>query len=400
MYFNYSTGSSSKSILPVLFIFVLFVHSCSSPAAYDATEPYVDGTAIVRQDEVYKQEVIVIPAHLCEEIHYSVYDEFHVAVDTVEKVTRVTVHEHFNEIAIATKVYDPSKEIYIVKKYGLIDRNGKVLIPVIYHRLLREKDIIRANFNDKKGYFDNTGKILIPVEYDMLGPLRANIAPAAKGGKWGFVDLKGTAIVPLVFDSAGFFSEGLATVKKEGMCGVIDKSGKVIIPFKYERVEEYREGLMAVRKDGKWGFIDTTDREIVPLVYHNVVRQEYPDSTTAYGFRDGYAEVQNEYLKVALMNRKGELITGFNYKDIVRTEKKGPRSLGFKPGFFSEGYAIVMDNLWGSARYGFIDSTGAVIVSPKYVEVSPFLEGKAWVKEDANTRGKMINTKGEVIEEE
>lgn len=170
--------------------------------------------------------------------------------------------------------------VRLADKYGVIDLNGNVMIPIIYEVLdafgLKEDKPIMAKYNGKWGYIDVNGNIVIPFIYETAGRFnyfsdnRDLIAPVSQGGKYGYVDVHGNEIVPLQFDFADEFEmssmsyecvhfsiekEYFALIVKDGLLGIIDNSLQadftvfekyIIGNFKYcpyILFDSFREGL-------------------------------------------------------------------------------------------------------------------------------------------------------------
>jgi len=145
----------------------------------------------------------------------------------------------------------------------------------------RELAAVRNNFDEKKwGFIDKTGKVVIPVElYDghtesslprIQYIFSEGLSAILKDGKCGYMDQTGSIVISPEYEYACRFSEGLAGVRKDGKWGFIDKTGKTIIPFEYDcanPVNEmlFSEGLAAVRKDSKFGYIDKTGEAVIPF---------------------------------------------------------------------------------------------------------------------------------------
>lgn len=157
-------------------------------------------------------------------------------------------------------------------------------------------------------------------EQEIIG----NLTPKQdeKSHKWGYVDERGVIIVPYKYDIANPFSEGMARVWLNWKNGYINERGKVVIPLKYKDAKDFSEGLAGVYIESfnytGWGYIERTGKVVIRL--------------------------ESKYSKI---------------------------------GDFSEGFARVVsdDNL-----YGFIDTTGKIVVTPKYEEAGDFSEGLVWVK--------------------
>lgn len=93
--------------------------------------------------------------------------------------------------------------------------------------------------NGKYGIINKKGKVILPIEYDNSG--------------WRSMEY--------------IFSENLAMVEKNGHYGFVNKQGEIVIPLVYESAQHCTEGLIPVQKEGVWGFIDKEGNEVSPFVF-------------------------------------------------------------------------------------------------------------------------------------
>ena len=103
----------------------------------------------------------------------------------------------------------------------------------------------------KYGFIDKSGKVLIEPQFDHARDFSEGFAQVKKDGKYGFIDKSGKVVIEPQFDDAEPFSEGLGKVEKDGNWGFIDKSGKVVIAPQFNNVSYFSEGFAMVKKDGK-----------------------------------------------------------------------------------------------------------------------------------------------------
>lgn len=152
----------------------------------------------------------------------------------------------------------------------------------------------------KHGLIDLNGKMIVPCKYDF--PIehynQYGISKVRREHRYGYIDSLGKEVIPCIYQSVGEWSEGLLDVRNDQKWGYIDPQGKTIIPFKYDIGIMFRDGLarVAVKKDWDYyfGYIDTKGIEVIPLQYSN-----------AKDFEDGVAEVMldGKWVKI---NKKGE----------------------------------------------------------------------------------------------
>lgn len=179
-----------------------------------------------------------------------------------------------------------------------------------------------------------------------------SLIPYRKGDKWGYCNKNRKIIIPCTYANASPFVEGLARVSnKDEKYGFIDSKGKVVIPLKYEWAHSVHNGWIYAEYNSKeWGnvggFIDKTGKEVVPFQL-KVPAVPLPEAYK-YVFSQGLMAVP------------------------WRT----------KPG--------------SKAKYGYIDSTGKLIITPSFNFATKFNNGLALVKLDSTTFG-YINLKGKVL---
>lgn len=125
-------------------------------------------------------------------------------------------------------------------KYGYENKNGEIVIPIIY-------DYADSSFTE------GLAVVALRKEDDSEGIAWEDVMSMAAEGlstpeivsripasfKYGFIDKTGKEVIPLMFDDADSFFEGLACVTIKGKSGFIDKTGKEIIPLTYDSANSF-----------------------------------------------------------------------------------------------------------------------------------------------------------------
>lgn len=219
--------------------------------------------------------------------------------------------------------------------------------------------------NGKAGYIDRTGAIVIPPRFEGYFDFADGLAMASTGrDELVFIDTTGKVVLRPRFDIIREFSEGLAAVnngqkrhpvngliKDPGQWGYIDKTGKLVIPLQFSHAESFSEGLAGVNIGTQGGFIDRTGKLVFSLPLD-----------VSFGFQAGIVLVQHGG-EESYYNRAGHRLP----------TPKLTRGTG-EP--FAEGLAAVrIDEKWG-----YMDTAGAVIIAPAFLEASSFSEGLAAVQ--------------------
>lgn len=127
---------------------------------------------------------------------------------------------------------------------------------------------------DKWGFLDLQGKVVIPIEYDSMRPFSGGLAPVQKDDKWGYIDRDGKIVIPFQFDEADSFASGLAPVKLGEDSGFIDKSGKFAFHLNFKSSLGFfginSSGLDIADSDvagywtddGRFGYVNTSGKVI------------------------------------------------------------------------------------------------------------------------------------------
>lgn len=164
-------------------------------------------------------------------------------------------------------------------KYGVIDKNGQIVVPHKYNSIGTFRDNLAEVFlgtspsDFKMGLIDNTGKEVLPCKYDMIGLFEEHgLAEIRIGemfsGKSGLIDKTGKIVLPCEYNSIGLFYGEMAYVQKGEKYGYIDSKGRLVVPCEYDEAESfYSSDVARVQKNGKYGFIDKTGKLVIPCIY-------------------------------------------------------------------------------------------------------------------------------------
>lgn len=263
-------------------------------------------------------------------------------------------------------------EVKKENKFGIINRNGKLVIPCQYERICfaETEELWIVKKDGKCGCIDSGGNEIVPCgQYEYIGLFSEGLAKVKLDGKYGYIDHTGKLVISCQWDGCDAFSDGLAKVELEGKAGYIDRTGKLVIPFQWwcGDFQRFSDGL-AIRTKGFWlrhGFIDKAGREVIPCQWSD-----------AEPFHEGMARV-TKHEKHGYIDKTGRLVV--------------PRQW-YEASDFSEGLACVGYN--GNST-GYIDKTGNMVIPQMWWSGTKFQNGIAKVKydprpEDACTGGGSI----------
>lgn len=154
------------------------------------------------------------------------------------------------------------------KKVGVIDKYGKIIIPIEYNNIFELSDnSYRVEKDNKAGIINQNGKTIIPIEYDEIDDFSQNLTIVTKDGKKGIINKQGKIIIPIEYDEIDSFSKNLTIVTKDEKKGLINTQGKIILPIEYQEISMLEENLAKIQKNGKWGFINEQGKIVIPIEF-------------------------------------------------------------------------------------------------------------------------------------
>lgn len=294
----------------------------------------------------------------------------------------------------------------VVKKkdlYGIIDIDGKEIVPCECHKFLRFSEGLAAcqKESDKWSFIDLNGDIVINVpdgiyvtsDIGFKEGVCAVSGDTEDGLKYGYINKSGQLIIDLQYDYASDFCEGLAWVynEDEDIRFYIDLEGNRCFPYNYSNCGNFVGNKAVVQAlHGKHFAIDKNGEILFKFntksFWHHVdskfisygLEDKYlwlnPDNQTNHfvfkninmiynHFNEGFAAVCSSVNnKWGFISDKAELLIPFIYDEAHN---------------FNEGLAAVRTN----NKWGFIDTDGKMVIAPSYDEAYDFSESRAVVRQ-------------------
>lgn len=163
-------------------------------------------------------------------------------------------------------IYDSKEE-----KYGMIDKENNLVIPINYKFLVKFNadidtfckhlylsndvtyDYTLVQTSDDEIYtIDRQGNKVFDVKnsdykstYGMT--LTQNLIPVQKNSLYGFIDMQGNEVIPLKYNDINWdFVNGYACVSVGGNCGIINVKGEEVLPFEYTAFNPFDQRGLAI----------------------------------------------------------------------------------------------------------------------------------------------------------
>ncbi len=281
----------------------------------------------------------------------------------------IIIENLYTEISPLTNKYEDG---YIVKdengKYGLINYNKKQILECKYSQIMNifgsDMYVVKENEDVKlvtaKGETKLTNKFTEAVSID-----NSNLI-IKENNKYGVISAEGDTIIEKDYDDLKYTFNGNYIAKKDGKYGIIDINKNVLVEFNYNYISYINEGFIEAEKlDGETDILDTTFKiktsgiisEINTKLGYIKVRKdgdykyynfklEEKDIKDVLSANTLYLSKSND--KYGFVNSNGVVVVNYIYDDATEQNDYG--------------YAAVKkDGKWGA-----IDSTGKVVVEPKY----------------------------------
>ncbi len=310
------------------------------------------------------------------------------------------IRPEYERIGNFQKIWQQKKgivKIYKNAKIGFVNYKGDLVIDAIYDEIENfEKNwLLNQGFSlvkqdAKCGYIDHNGFEVLPIIYDFIDPSfekvcadSTGIARAQKKGKYGYIDYKGSTVIPFLYEELSPFQNGIAIVKKTGRWGVINEKNFPIIKFTYDGIR----------------FVEGSQGKLLEL-YKKETRYYYIDSkgyiTNSKAAKDVPSSEGKPYRNSAARSPKFLYRTDYDRNNLAVVEKKGKQAVVDTEGNFRTKYAYTRilpysEGLAGAKPYhkdakkqkfGFINTSGEIVVTPTYSKVANFSDGKAAVFTD------------------
>lgn len=213
------------------------------------------------------------------------------------------------------------------------------------------------------------GTLYTDYEFDTIQePGLDGLFPAAKNGKWGKLSADGSTAVEFLYDTKESIGVNARFVSKwaddSPPYALFTLDGKQVTDYAYWSHSEFVNGYAMVSSgDEPWGYIDAAGTPISERKYWAIGddynSHYYRWHSTPFG-EDGFATVRN------LQSGGYNIIDTQGHELLERNSTTRPWRAGF--------------GLWGyvdseTNGMGFIDSTGKIVIEPKYVYVEPQIKG-------------------------
>lgn len=254
-----------------------------------------------------------------------------------------------NGLAIASKYTEDGEY-----KYGVVDEEGVVYIPVNYDEISLFKEgsnyrdnVYKCQRNGKLGLVNSQDITLLQCEYSSIKH-SGEYVYLVKNRKSGYAELKGTdevkSLIPCIYDKLESYSKDAPMrATYNGKEGMIDGNNKIIIPFEYSNIGKFYNvgayNMAWVEQDGKYGIYNIDGTVIQPWDIEKAYVMNENSGTTYLTF-DDFPDPSTPYIHIVVNGMTG-VLSGKTYKTVI------PCKYGYISPVINERAFYKANNKWG-----------------------------------------------------
>lgn len=299
------------------------------------------------------------------------------------------------------------KDTYLIAskngKYGVV-KNSKVLINYSYQGIEYDNDnsIFEIEKNDKYGVMDANGKIIIPIEYIGIEIAGIYIQAYKEDENITTYNMTGEKLEDVKYASVTKTQNinYQITINEDGFYGIINQQNEELVPNKYNYIEYLFEDYFIVSNEsGKLGVINSKEEVKLDLKYDVLQKIENTNVIEAKILKDKMSDFYSYNLDLVYRVKDAYIYKEDGYLKIYSKEQD--KYLDFNGKIMEVKEVLKNNTLIPSKKdnkWGFVDKNENVVVEYKYDKVTEFNEyGYAGIR--VNDKWGVIDSNGNIVKE-
>lgn len=293
-------------------------------------------------------------------------------------------------------------------KYGVIDENGKYVVPIIYDEMKfivnhEHSYFIGVKKNGKYGIITIKNEVIYPFIFETCAEIsvHVNIPQNRQNGFYAFLSITNRRTIEyyyLNFDPRkdelkiqANQTKGFKTVSTNcssnpsGKCvGIVNWDGYTIIPMNFANIKELKYNTFEVYSNKGAGLMDTLGRTLIPPIYAYMYELGRDSTLLQVGRHSG---------TWGLYTRSGKMIA-----DTIYGGFEEPIN-GLIP-FYANMHFRVQNNQWvhDEKKIGFMDRNGKIVIEPFYDQIYKDSPKKGYIQLKYGNNYCTIDDTGKLIE--
>lgn len=257
-------------------------------------------------------------------------------------------------------------------KVGLVNDNGGIIAEVEYKEIKNlgetyKNGYITINEDGKYGVISATKKQILENKYDEISQTYLGEYYLVKeSGNQKLIDSKGNIVIEKGFDDVKSKTSNGIIFVKDNLYGEMNSSGETTIEAKYQYLEEAKDGIYIAKKNDQYGIIDQEQNTKLEFNYIGITYNEkakiyfaedaeYKTSLIDSNFNIKATGILSEINTEKLYIRM-RINDEYKYYNLKGEEKSNTEILEDNTIFLSK----------KDGKYGYIDKKGNIIVDYIY----------------------------------
>lgn len=192
--------------------------------------------------------------------------------------------------------YQIYKFINNIKKYGVIDKDGSVIIDTLYEGLTLTDNYIVIKKNNNYGVLNLDGDEIVECKYDSISEIHSGFL-VEKDGFYGILSSIGSVIIDICYNEIEEIVEDSSfIVSLDSKIGVI-KSGKFIVEMQYEYIRHRESGTYSIGINDEYGLINVDKNIYIEPKFDSVSDFDSTGySIASLNGKNGFINIKGEWL--------------------------------------------------------------------------------------------------------
>lgn len=160
------------------------------------------------------------------------------------------------------KIYTDNNKVFGLKRLD----DDKIIVNPAYKKIIRLGDssfIVQKK--SKFGLIDLNGNILVPIEYTHVDRMLGRYLKIGKNNRYALYDEKGKQILERKYSSIDLLFGGMLLTCENYKYGVVDYNGKTILENKFDDIYMPQPNIMRIKYNGVWYEIEQVKKETLSL---------------------------------------------------------------------------------------------------------------------------------------
>lgn len=289
-------------------------------------------------------------------------------------------------------------------KIGLVDNGGNIIIDNEFAEIQAlttkyEDGYIVKNIEGKFGVINYNKKKVLECKYDaVMNVAGSNMYVVKEDNNTELINANGEVILKNKFEEAVSIDNENIVIKKDDKYGIIAKNGDAKVAANFQLLKYLFDGNYLAKKDNKYGIINLNNETIIDFIYKNITYMNEAGCIIAKE-ENGNTNIMNTQFEVKCKGIVSEINS--KYKFIKVRENDNYKYYNFKLEEKSVQDVYPANTLYlakQNGKYGFVNKKGIEIVNYLYDDATEQNDyGYAAVKKDG--KWGVIDSTGKVVVE-